>query len=67
MAGVFDLSGRIALVTGAGQGIGRETALLFAAHGVAGVVVNDFYADRAKPLPPRFSSTASTRSPCSAT
>ena len=48
MAGVFDLDGRIALITGAGQGIGRETALLFAAHGVAGVVVNDFYADRAQ-------------------
>ena len=34
------LDGRIAIITGAGRGIGREYALLFAAEG-AKVVVND--------------------------
>ena len=45
--GILDLAGRIGLVTGAGQGVGRETALHFARSGAAGVVVNDFYAERA--------------------
>ena len=48
MSGVFDLTGRIALITGAGQGIGRDTALLFADHGIEGIVVNDFHLDRAE-------------------
>ncbi|MEY2570211.1 MAG: hypothetical protein QOE63_561, partial [Acidimicrobiaceae bacterium] len=34
------LDGRVAIITGAGRGIGREHALLFAAEG-AEVVVND--------------------------
>ncbi|MDQ1696214.1 MAG: hypothetical protein QOJ03_1567, partial [Frankiaceae bacterium] len=41
------LDGRIAIVTGAGAGLGREHALLLAAHGAA-VVVNDISADAAK-------------------
>jgi NAD(P)-dependent dehydrogenase (short-subunit alcohol dehydrogenase family) len=34
------LDGRVAIITGAGRGIGREHAILFAAEG-AKVVVND--------------------------
>jgi 2-hydroxycyclohexanecarboxyl-CoA dehydrogenase len=45
--GLLDLHGRSVLVTGAGQGIGRQIALQSAAHG-ARVVVNDFHAERAE-------------------
>jgi 3-oxoacyl-[acyl-carrier protein] reductase len=43
----MDLTGRVALVTGAGQGVGAETCRYLAAHG-ARVVVNDFVLDRAE-------------------
>ena len=36
---MFDLKGKTALVTGSGQGIGKEAALLLAAHG-AKVIIN---------------------------
>jgi NAD(P)-dependent dehydrogenase (short-subunit alcohol dehydrogenase family) len=39
-----ELAGRVAVITGAGRGIGREHALLFAAEG-AKVVVNDLGGD----------------------
>lgn len=45
---ILDLKGRIALVTGAGQGVGRQTALALAAHNAGGVIVNDFHAQRAQ-------------------
>ena len=45
---IFSLQGRTALITGAGQGVGRETALQMAAHGANGIVVNDYYLDRAE-------------------
>ena len=43
---LLDLTGRTVLVTGAGQGVGRQIALHCAAHG-ATVVVNDYHAERA--------------------
>jgi 2-hydroxycyclohexanecarboxyl-CoA dehydrogenase len=44
---LLSLSGKVALVTGAGQGVGRQIALHLAAHDAAAVVVNDFFAERA--------------------
>jgi 2-hydroxycyclohexanecarboxyl-CoA dehydrogenase len=41
------LDGKTVLVTGAGQGVGRQTAMHCAGHG-ATVVVNDFHAERAE-------------------
>jgi NAD(P)-dependent dehydrogenase (short-subunit alcohol dehydrogenase family) len=38
------LDGRVAVITGAGRGLGREHALLFASEG-AKVVVNDLGGD----------------------
>jgi 3-oxoacyl-[acyl-carrier protein] reductase len=48
MTDILDLAGRVALVTGAGQGVGRQIALHLAAHNAGGVVVNDYVLDRAE-------------------
>ena len=40
MAGPFDLSGKIALVTGGGRGLGREMTLVFAQHGADVVIAS---------------------------
>jgi 2-hydroxycyclohexanecarboxyl-CoA dehydrogenase len=47
MTDLLRLDGKTVLVTGAGQGVGRQTALHCAGHG-ATVVVNDFHAERAE-------------------
>jgi 2-hydroxycyclohexanecarboxyl-CoA dehydrogenase len=44
---LFGLEGKVALVTGAGQGVGAGIAQVLSEHG-ADVVVNDLFADRAK-------------------
>lgn len=43
----LDLGGQIALVTGAGQGVGRGIALALAHHNAGGVAINDYYPERA--------------------
>jgi 3-oxoacyl-[acyl-carrier protein] reductase len=48
MTDILDLGGRPALVTGAGQGVGRQIALHLAAHNAGGVVVNDYVLSRAE-------------------
>jgi len=45
---LLDMQGRVALVTGAGQNVGREIARFIAAHGAQGVVVNDYVLERAQ-------------------
>lgn len=47
-ASPFDLKQRVALVTGAGQGVGRAIALALARSGAGGIVINDVHADRAR-------------------
>jgi 2-hydroxycyclohexanecarboxyl-CoA dehydrogenase len=48
MSDMLDLNGKVALVTGAGQNVGREIALYLGAHNAGGVVVNDFVLERAE-------------------
>jgi 2-hydroxycyclohexanecarboxyl-CoA dehydrogenase len=45
---ILNLQGRVGLITGAGQGIGRQIALHFALNGAGGIVLNDVNADRAE-------------------
>ena len=54
---VLDLAGRVALVTGAGQGVGRQIALHLAAHNSGGIVVNDYYVERAEAVAEEIRST----------
>lgn len=45
---ILDLKGKVLLVTGAGQGVGRQIALHFGGHNSGAVIVNDYFADRAE-------------------
>lgn len=45
---MFDMQGAVAIVTGSGQGVGREIALTFARSGGRAVVVNDVHLGRAE-------------------
>jgi len=44
---ILDLEGQVALVTGAGKGVGRAIALELARHNAGGIAVNDFDPERA--------------------
>ena len=57
MADILDLAGRVALVTGAGQGIGRQIALHLSRHNSGGVAVNDYRLDRAEAVAEEIRST----------
>ncbi|ODT87140.1 SDR family oxidoreductase [Phenylobacterium sp. SCN 70-31] len=48
MTDILDLKGKVAIITGAGQGVGQQAALHFGAHNCGGVIVNDFHLDRAE-------------------
>ncbi len=48
MADLLSLAGKVALVTGAGPGVGRQIVRHFADHGASAVIVNDFFGERAE-------------------
>ena len=57
------VDGRIAIVTGAGAGLGREHAMLLAAHGAA-VVVNDVAGDAAQGVVDEITAAGGTAIAC---
>tara|TARA_R110002049_G_scaffold29984_8_gene102254 strand:+ start:2298 stop:3041 length:744 start_codon:yes stop_codon:yes gene_type:complete len=59
---MFDLTGKLALVTGAGQGIGAGIATHLAARG-AHVLVNDYFEERAGPVAEQIARTGGQATP----
>ena len=57
---VLDLAGRVAFVTGAGQGVGRQIALHLAAHNCGGVAVNDYVLERAESVAEEIAAAGGT-------
>jgi 3-oxoacyl-[acyl-carrier protein] reductase len=66
MTDILDLAGRVALVTGAGQGVGRQIALHLAAHNAGGVVVNDYVLERAQAVAEEIRATGGKALPLQA-
>lgn len=60
---MFDLTGRVALVTGAGQGVGAGIARALASRGAA-VLVNDLYAERAEATAGAIAERGGRATPC---
>jgi 2-hydroxycyclohexanecarboxyl-CoA dehydrogenase len=48
MNDIVSMKSKVALVTGAGQNVGRQIAFHLAEHGAEGVIVNDFFLERAQ-------------------
>lgn len=59
MDNILDLTGRTVLVSGAGQGVGRQVALHCAAQGAA-VIINDYHGDRADAVAAEISAVGGT-------
>jgi len=57
MSDVLDLTGKVALITGAGRGVGKQIAKHFAEHNAAGIIVNDYFADRAEAVAKQINDT----------
>lgn len=62
MSDLLDLTGHVAMVTGSGQGVGRQIALDYAANGAL-VVINDYVEARAKAVAEEIAEAGGTAVP----